>query len=167
MPTHLVWQQHTSEFQKHEKKWFDLVDLCSKALSSLGYACAESGRIEEPPAISLDGKRSSHVKRTVWICCLAACVLVFGLIVVAQATQEKKATATQAGTQSQLAYQKMIQSQTLTQQMAQNRHSYQTKNRNRTASRKMAKSGNGNGNGASQGGQGSRNGNENGKGGNG
>jgi len=109
------------------------------------------------------------VKRRVWIGCLAAYALLLGVVVagqVGQAVQEKKSTATQASTQSHLAYQKMECSEALTQQMAQNQHQYKKKVQSKASSRKMTQSGGGNGNGNSggQGQQGSRNGNGGGNG---
>ena len=86
------------------------------------------------------------MKRTIWILCLAACLLLLGIAVAAQLTQEKKSVATQSSTQSHLAYQKMECSEALTQQMVLNQHNYQKKNQIKTSSRKMTQNGNGNGN---------------------
>ncbi|GEM_PF-1629588 len=108
-------------------------------------------------------RRTMSVKRTIWICCLVACVLLVAMAAAAQVAQEKKACTVQTSTQSQFTYRKMVQSQALTQQMAQNRYAYETKNQNKTSTRKMTQSGNangsGNGNSGNQGQQGSRSGN--------
>ena len=84
------------------------------------------------------------MKRTTWILCLAACLLLLGIAVAAQLAQEEKSVATQASTQSHLAYQKMECSEALTQQMVQNQHHYQKKNQIKTLRRKMTQSGGGN-----------------------
>lgn len=105
------------------------------------------------------------MKRTIWILCLAACLLLLGIAVAAQLAQERKSIATQGSTQSHLAYQKMECSEALTQQMVQNQHQYQKKNQIKTSSRKMTQSGNGNGgSNGNQGQQSSRGGNRNGGG---
>lgn len=101
------------------------------------------------------------MRRTACICCLLAVLVLAGLVVVAQMVQEKKTLATQTATQSQVAFRKMVCSGALTQQMLQNKHSYQKKHQNRTSTQKMTQNGggNGNGNGGSQGQQGSQSGN--------
>jgi len=98
-------------------------------------------------------------KRAIWVwsCCLVVCVLVVVMGAAAQLSQEKKAFAVQTSAQDRYTYQKMVQSQTLTQQMAQNQYAYQNKNQDRTSNRKMTQTGKGSD--AHQGRQGSRSGN--------
>ena len=87
------------------------------------------------------------MRRSVWFCCLCTCLLLLGLVVVAQVTQEKKALETQSTTQSRLTDRKMVQSEQLTQQMTQNRYSFQKKSQVKASTHKMTKSGsNGDGN---------------------
>lgn len=101
------------------------------------------------------------MQRTIRVACLIGIVLLLAIAATAQVIKTKKNEAMQQSTQSQLSYQKMIQSHTLTQLMAQNQYMYQKKHQTKTSSRKMNQGSNGNGNG----GQGSNSGsNRNGNG---
>ena len=102
------------------------------------------------------------MKRSIRLICLVVAVLLMTLALAASAQKigVKKCAETQQSAQSQLSYQKMMQSHALTQQMAQNQYAYQKKHQTKTSSRKMNQGSNGNGNG----GQGSSGGNRNGNG---
>jgi len=92
--------------------------------------------------------------RVVLVFCVLILVTSLAGIVIAQTTQEAKKDVSQTSTQSQSSYQKMVQSETCTAQMAQNKYTYQTKNQNKTSNKKMTQS-NGSGSSGNQGSQGS------------
>lgn len=103
------------------------------------------------------------MKRATRLICLVVIAMLLTLViaVAAQTIGVRKCEGTQQSTQTQVAYQKMIQSHALTQQMAQNQHAYQKKNQTKASNRKMNQGANGSGNG----GQGSNSGgNRNGNG---
>lgn len=96
--------------------------------------------------------------RVVIAFCVLVLVMSLASVVIAQTIQEGKKTLVQASTQSQLSYQKMVQSETCTEQMAQNAYTYQTKHQTKTSNRKMTQS-NGSGSSGNRGQQDSSGGN--------
>ena len=89
-------------------------------------------------------------KRALLVVCSLFLVTFLAGMVLAQTVQDEKKALGQTSTQSQFSYQKMVQSEECTQQMAQNQYTYEKKVQNKTANSKMTQSINGS-NSASQG----------------
>jgi hypothetical protein len=96
--------------------------------------------------------------RVVIVFCVLVLVVSLASVVIAQTLQEGKKSLVRASTQSQISYQKMVQSETCTEQMARNAYTYQTKHQNKTSNRKMTQSNN-SGSSGNRGQQGSSSGN--------
>ncbi len=67
-------------------------------------------------------------KRVILVACSLFLVAFLAGIVIAQTVQEEKKVLARTNTQSQFSYQKMVQSEECTQQMAQNQYTYEKKN---------------------------------------
>jgi len=78
--------------------------------------------------------------RIALVVCILFIVSSLAGLVIAQTSQEAKKTLVQTSTQSQSSYQKMVQSEACTQQMAANKYTYQIKNQNKTSNKKMTQS---------------------------
>ena len=82
-------------------------------------------------------------KRALLVVCSLFLVTFLAGMVLAQTVQDEKKALGQTSTQSQFSYQKMVQSEECTQQMAQNQYTYEKKVQNKTANSKMTQSING------------------------
>ena len=82
-------------------------------------------------------------KRALLVVCSLFLVTFLAGMVLAQTVQDEKKALGQTSTQSQFSYQKMVQSEECTQQMAQNQYTYEKKVQNKTANSKMTQNING------------------------